>query len=533
MLSYILQLLFCQFLFLLIYDVFLKKETFFTSNRIYLIVSQILALIIPLIKVEGFQQVIPQEYIVKLPAVIIGNTANEATQAPVMNEALSTSFNLSFEHFIILGMVITSVFVLTKFNRIYQYIKLGEKLREDDFWLVMLPNSKAAFSFLNYVFLGEQIEQNSQKAIIKHELIHVKQKHSYDLLFFELLKILMWFNPFVYVYQKQLATLHEYIADSEAIKQESKASMYQNLLEQIFDTNTINFTNTFFKKSLIKKRITMLSKNKSKQQNAIKYLLTLPLIFGMLLISSCNDSVTEESPMLVEEVENEKSPLINKVKIVKEQIQIQGNVTDHEQKGLDLLLSAIKGTEFDPNLVEEVQAFEATKDKSKLTKKIADVFEQIQIQGNITDEEEKVLKSLLVLTADNGLNDPFFEDVLDKVEIPFAVIEQAPIFHDCEVVVESQQRDCTTNNIATFVNKNFNIDLASKLNLTGEQRIITRFVIDKEGNITGVKARAAHPDLAAEAERVIKLLPQMIPGKHKGKAVSVPYSLPILFVVNK
>ena len=85
--------------------------------------------------------------------------------------------------------------------------------------------------------------------------------------------------------------------------------------------------------------------------------------------------------------------------------------------------------------------------------------------------------------------------------------------------------------ITKHVNKKFNTDMAADLGLTGRQRIAVMFKIDKSGNVTGVRARAAHPALQKEAERVVKSLPKMKPGKQRGKAVTVPYSLPIVFQV--
>jgi len=87
--------------------------------------------------------------------------------------------------------------------------------------------------------------------------------------------------------------------------------------------------------------------------------------------------------------------------------------------------------------------------------------------------------------------------------------------------------------ITKFVQKNFDTDLAGDLGLTGRQRISVVFKINKEGNIVGVRSRATHPRLEEEAKRVIGLLPKMSPGKHKGKNVIVPYSLPIIFQVSE
>jgi protein TonB len=88
-----------------------------------------------------------------------------------------------------------------------------------------------------------------------------------------------------------------------------------------------------------------------------------------------------------------------------------------------------------------------------------------------------------------------------------------------------------SDKVSKFVQRKFNTDLAGDLGLTGRQKIYVSFKIDKRGNITSVRARAPHPRLAKEAERVVKLLPKMKPGKQRGKAVTVPYSLPIIFQV--
>ena len=111
------------------------------------------------------------------------------------------------------------------------------------------------------------------------------------------------------------------------------------------------------------------------------------------------------------------------------------------------------------------------------------------------------------------------------------MIENVPIFPGCETGTNDQKRQCMSDKVKKFVNKKFNTDLAGDLGLSGRQRIIVAFKIDKSGNIVNVRARAPHPRLAQEAERVVKALPKMKPGKQRGKAVIVPYSLPIIFQV--
>ncbi|MCL8007940.1 energy transducer TonB [Gelidibacter japonicus] len=149
--------------------------------------------------------------------------------------------------------------------------------------------------------------------------------------------------------------------------------------------------------------------------------------------------------------------------------------------------------------------------------------EETVIESSETNQEQEIAK----------VEDVFVEEAPEEdIEVPFAVIENVPVFPGCEKEVgNNAKKQCMSDKIAEFVNKKFNVDLASELGLSGRQRINVIFKIDKSGNITNVQARAPHPGLEKEAQRVIGLLPKMLPGKQRGKAVTVPYSLPILFQV--
>ena len=126
-----------------------------------------------------------------------------------------------------------------------------------------------------------------------------------------------------------------------------------------------------------------------------------------------------------------------------------------------------------------------------------------------------------------------FGEVDEDIDVPFSVIENVPVFPGCENKKGNQaKKDCMSDKIKKFVNKKFKSELASDLGLSGRQRINVIFKIDKTGNVVGVRSRAPHPLLEEEAARVINLLPKMKPGKQRGKAVNVPYSLPIIFEAN-
>lgn len=149
-------------------------------------------------------------------------------------------------------------------------------------------------------------------------------------------------------------------------------------------------------------------------------------------------------------------------------------------------------------------------------------IEETVIESTETDQEEEIVE----------VEEVEVEEVEEDIEVPFAVIENVPVFPGCEKEkTNNDKKQCMSDKIAQFVNRKFNTELASDLGLSGKQRISVIFKIDKTGNITNVRARAPHPGLEKEAKRVINLLPKMQPGKQRGKAVTVPYSLPILFQV--
>ena len=115
--------------------------------------------------------------------------------------------------------------------------------------------------------------------------------------------------------------------------------------------------------------------------------------------------------------------------------------------------------------------------------------------------------------------------------VSLAKIESVPVFPGCDKGNNEARRKCMSQKITKFVQRKFNTDLAGDLGLSGRQRISVIFKIDKNGDVVGVRARAPHPRLVKEATRVVNLLPKMKPGKQRGKAVVVPYSLPIIFQV--
>ena len=289
MLYLILQIIAFQALFLMVYDLFLKRETFFNYNRVYLIITSILSLVLPFIKFPELKKMATKDMVIHLPEVFIGTKAPTvydiqiAEQAGIILEQPQTSL---WQIIAVSGIIISSLIFLIKIIKLYTMKYKNPKRWQGNVLVVRLIKSSAAFSFFNTIFLGEHISETEKPTIYEHELVHVKEYHTLDVLFFELLRIVFWFNPLIYIYQNRIKELHEYIADAKAVKQSGKSEYYTSLLNQVLDVNQVSFTNTFFNKSLIKKRIAMLQKSKSKQLHLLKYALLIPMVFGMLIYTS-------------------------------------------------------------------------------------------------------------------------------------------------------------------------------------------------------------------------------------------------------
>ncbi|MDD3721243.1 MAG: M56 family metallopeptidase [Lutibacter sp.] len=501
MINYIILMVLFQTLFLAVYDLFLQKETFFKWNRIYLLVTPILSFIIPLLRFESIQKSVPQEYIEYLPEVVIN---------PQVYIEKSTSFETGFNVLPIIfyaGLTLFTVLFLVRLIKILKLIHTGKSIKKDDYTLIVLNKKQSAFSFFNYIFINNHLLEKQDLQIIQHELIHCKHRHTLDLLYFELLKIALWFNPMVYVYQKRITLLHEYISDAEVVKETDKAQYFNKLLAETFNVENISFINQFFKHSLIKKRIVMITKEKSQKMKQLKYLLIAPLLLGMMFYVSCvNDAQAD-----FEEIENV---------LQKGEVNSEGKYFE-SKNGLKIFTGSY--------LAGKVVPFEEYTEKEK------EIFNSFQ---NIKDRNV----SYSIVIDSNGDRVQFIQtdskykanetiEIENGDEIAFSRIENVPVFPGCEGT-EEELRACLQDEISAHVNANFNSEMAKGLGLeTGVKKIFVMFKIDKDGNIAEVKSRAPHQSLADEAIRVIESLPKMIPGKQKGEAVGVKYSLPIVFNV--
>jgi protein TonB len=159
--------------------------------------------------------------------------------------------------------------------------------------------------------------------------------------------------------------------------------------------------------------------------------------------------------------------------------------------------------------------------------------EVIEVIEDEADIEETIIESAEVNQEEEIMEIEEIEEAEEEIaDVPFAVIENVPIYPGCEKKrSNAEKKKCMSEKVQKFVQKKFNTELAGDLGLEGRQRIAVQFKIDKNGDVVNVRARAPHPKLEQEALKVVKALPKMVPGRQRGTAVGVLYSLPILFQV--
>ena len=146
--------------------------------------------------------------------------------------------------------------------------------------------------------------------------------------------------------------------------------------------------------------------------------------------------------------------------------------------------------------------------------------EETVIESTETDQEEIV-----------EIEEIEIEEEFDDVDVPFAVIEDVPIYPGCERVKKSERRNCFQEQINKHIRKNFRYpDIAQEMGIQG--RVYVSFIINKDGTIGSVRMRGPDKNLEKEAARIINKLPRMTPGKQRGRPVRVPFSIPITFKLN-
>mgnify|MGYP001069872691 FL=1 len=264
--------------FTLIYLLFLRKERFFRLKRAYLVAGVVMSLLLPLITVH---------YRVELPAPVMqevqGGTMTQTQEPAVATELHKQKSPLTpFLLVYAAGMVFFLFRSLLHIFSLYRALSTGSVSRTGDAVMVKTEKYTSAFSFFNYVFINPSVSEQEAREILNHEMVHLRQKHWFDLLLVEMISLIQWMNPFVWIYSALVRQNHENLADEEALQSTSDPAGYRAaLLNQVFNARLISLSNSF-NFSFNTNRFEMMKKESYSPYRKLKLLLVLPLMAIMM-----------------------------------------------------------------------------------------------------------------------------------------------------------------------------------------------------------------------------------------------------------
>ncbi len=268
------------------YWLFLRKQTFFSINRFYLLVSLILGMTLPYISIEITHPILTTGHL--YPAAYVDHfldNANTDANNTAVQSARSKLLPAVLFILYMAGVLFFLVRYLTALGQILRLIAHNPRKSVQGIHIVKLKEQQPLFSFFNYLFVHQlPASREDRRKMFEHEKKHILQKHSCDLLIAELACITNWFNPLVWLFKNAILENHEYIADQQVIRKYHTGGYPELLIRQTFK-GCFSFTN-YFACSKLKKRIMMMTKKQTSKVQVIRYIPALALC-GILFYGLC------------------------------------------------------------------------------------------------------------------------------------------------------------------------------------------------------------------------------------------------------
>jgi hypothetical protein len=315
-------------LFLIAYYALLRKETFFASNRGFLMAGLLTSALLPFARYTKVIWVDPapkSEVAEQAVQTVNLDQLMMMQQQMIASAKAHESFTINWWYVACAIYAIGMLFFFTRFIidfiAIRRILKGNAIIKEGRYKLIDSKKVSSPFSFFNYIVYNSAVLNTEElESIISHEKVHSRQRHSADMIISQLFCIAFWFNPLVWLYKRSISQNLEFIADAVAIRQLADKKSYQKTLLKItLQPECIAITNHFYQ-SLIKKRIVMLNKKQSKRRNSWKYAIILPALAAFMLAFQVK-VVAQEKATTISTASDEKT---------KVSVSIEKDATDKE-----------------------------------------------------------------------------------------------------------------------------------------------------------------------------------------------------------
>ncbi len=341
----------CLIVFYGFYWLFLRKETFHLFNRVYLLAAAALSLALPLVRMTSpfFTTVIPA-------SALESSRSVAPLRPPTSIDPLSV---LLLVYLAGAGLFLGRL--LFRLASLYVIARKCGCRRNDGLKVVVCGHHGEPFSFFHYIFIDRtNLGDGDLDRILAHEMVHVRQLHSVDILVSELVSIVQWFNPFVWPYKRSLRETHEYLADRAVIAQGCSLARYQLLIVEQHVGGELFTLASSFRTSQIKRRITMLTKRESKGLKRLKPLLILPLALVLVLAFAESKTVVQDD-LRAEKASFKAGPAtqdVSEEKMIKElkaKFEKLEYMKDENLKKIELLKKKLESTT-DPDTQAKLKA---------------------------------------------------------------------------------------------------------------------------------------------------------------------------------
>ena len=292
LLFYLIKSTFCLGLLFLVYWIFLRRETFFQMNRLFLILAGILSLIMP---------VLPFHRMMTEPVSALAVIFDPVLITPHKMEDTIAAHLKWFEIIQVIyftGMIVLLVRFIVQILQLLLLVRRSTIKKAHGCRLVLTDRGYSPFSFFHMIFINERnFNPENLAAIMAHEQVHIRQSHTFDLILAQLLIIIQWFNPFAWLINRELKNIHEFLADEGVIRQGTPAPEYQQMILNESIGIQLNDLANNFNISQLKKRLAMMTQKRSGNWAISKMLLVLPamIVLGLLFsASTLSTNLTQE-----------------------------------------------------------------------------------------------------------------------------------------------------------------------------------------------------------------------------------------------
>ena len=402
----------------------------------------------------------------------------------------------------LIGVGVAALLLLIKLGKLAALVIRSPKEKREGYTAVFTGREQGSFSFFRYAFFPNE---NVAPDIIRHEASHIGHRHSWDILFVEMMMVLQWFNPFIYLYKKELQSLHEYQADRDVVATGVDKRNYMMLILQQCTAVDFSGIGNNFSLILTKKRIKMITKNEKAKGLWWRLLATLPVLAILLIANTkvtAQEKKTVDKPITVEmgqfEIfDDEGAPL-----------QLKDTVI-YAEDGSHVKFETSDG--FQPETGEPCKKLTVTSYNADGTPCNNFFITETERRGDTSTY------SIETFSISGSLFETLLDVATSKEDTVYQIAEEMPEFPGG---VEA---------LMDYVGRNVKYPEEAK-DKEIQGRVFVSFVIEKDGSVNEVKVlRGIGGGCDEEAVRVIKAMPKWTPGKQKGKPVRVNYQIPINF----